>query len=62
MSSIECMSHNDEMFSYCEQRENCAYPRDAVALDAKIKNMEISHKNLDLGIVMKNCRVWDACI
>lgn len=62
MSSIERMSHNDEMFSYYVQRENCAYLREAVALGAKIKNVEISHKTLDLGIVMENCRLWEAWI
>lgn len=70
------MNHKDEMFtyygesllgllakiSYYGQRKKYAYPRTAVVLDAKKKNMEISHINLDLGIFMKNYRVCKAWI
>ena len=42
------------MFSYYGQRENFAYPRNSVVLDAKIENVQISHVNLDLGITMRN--------
>lgn len=50
LSSFECISHKDKMFSYYGQRENFDYPGNTVVLDAKIKNLETSHINLDLWI------------
>lgn len=53
LSSFECISHKDKMFSYYGQRENFDYPGNTVVLDAKIKNLETSHINLDLWIFTK---------